>query len=264
MSTIDDTIMKSQNWLRLAICASEHIRNAVLDVLHNDVPYPDPSYQGLPRDPHLLNTFLSSQQATINNLTRTRILRQNQIDILLPPNSTMTDSSTFDIPIIQLLIRQFTPLTTAAGTWNPPNMLDISKAAFIIRASQLRNSLFHYADISSMAGTEFADYWKDVKYVLNGLGYTTSVDDLKTITLDPSNSNVKKVYMKYLDNRTVKLRSDLQKTVCSQKKQMTKMSTIAKSHTNEISNIEKCVSKGREEVDNIKSEFKKKAGWLVI
>ena len=52
-----NSIKENQYWLRLVVCASEHINPGLLGVLHNDGPNPDPTYIGIPRDPKLLYTF---------------------------------------------------------------------------------------------------------------------------------------------------------------------------------------------------------------
>ena len=49
-----NSIKENQYWLRLVVCASEHINPGLLGILHNDGPNPDPTYNGIPRDPKLL------------------------------------------------------------------------------------------------------------------------------------------------------------------------------------------------------------------
>ena len=87
MSGMANSIQQNQYWLRLVVCASEHINPGLLDVLHNDGPNPDPTYTGIPRDPKLLYTFLSTPQALaiINKLKHNGVIKQDQFELLFPP-----------------------------------------------------------------------------------------------------------------------------------------------------------------------------------
>ena len=58
-----NSIQDNQYWLRLVVCATEHINPGLLNVLHNDGPNSDPTYIGIPRDPKLLYQFLSTKQS---------------------------------------------------------------------------------------------------------------------------------------------------------------------------------------------------------
>ena len=58
MSMLALSIEKCEYWLKISVFAYEHVNPALLDVLHNDGPYPDTTYIGLPRDPKLLYIHL--------------------------------------------------------------------------------------------------------------------------------------------------------------------------------------------------------------
>ena len=132
-----NSIKENQYWLRLVVCASEHINPGLLGVLHNDGPNPDPTYIGIPRDPKLLYTFLSTPQP------------------LFPPGCVETDSKKFDPTLNQLLIRNFTTLKTANGRWKIDEILpgDTSVAANTVRAVALRNSVYHNGNPAAMKKT---------------------------------------------------------------------------------------------------------------
>ena len=87
MSGMANSIQENQYWLRLVVCASEHINPGLLGVLHNDGPKPDTTYIGTPRDPKLLNTFLTTKESfkIINKLRNKDVINDHQFELLFPP-----------------------------------------------------------------------------------------------------------------------------------------------------------------------------------
>ena len=136
-----NSIQENQYWLRLVVCASEHINPGLLDVVHNDGPNPDPTYIGIPRDPKLLYAFLSTPQSLviINRLKNIGVLKQEQFELLFPPGCNETDSKKFDPTLNQIMIRNFTTLKTANGRWKIDEIFpgDTSVAANTVRAVEL-------------------------------------------------------------------------------------------------------------------------------
>ena len=146
----EDIIKKSHNWLRLSICVSKHLVTALLNVLHNDGPNPNTSYKGIPRDPKALYVFLSTPQASalIKKLVQKKVLKPDQIALLLPPNKE-THSCKFDPTLSLVIMRNFTTLITLNGRWDTLLPNDNSLAANAVRAVLLRNFLYHYHDIAN-------------------------------------------------------------------------------------------------------------------
>ena len=204
-----DVIKKSQNWLRLSLCISKYLIAALLNVLHNDGPNPDPSYQGIPRDPKALYAFLSTPYASaiINKLVQKKVLKSYQITLLLPSNKE-THSWKFDLTISLVIMRNFTTLETSDGRWDSVLSNDNSLAANAVRAVLLRNFVDHYPDITLMMKQEFDKKWTEAEEIAAGLLYSTNITKLKTKTLDPEGCSVKKEFCRYLNNKLGKLKED--------------------------------------------------------
>ena len=131
-------------WLKLS-CAYEHINPALLDVLHNDGPNPDPTYKGVPRDPKMLYFYLSQSRKIINKLRNGKIITQAQYELLFPPGCIETDSQNFDPTLKKVMIRTFTKLKTANKCWEITKLLpdDTSIAANTIRAVEFIMSVYN-------------------------------------------------------------------------------------------------------------------------
>ena len=206
---MEDIIRKSHNWLRLSICISRYLIAALLNVLHNDGPNPDPSYQGIPRDPKALYALLSAPHASaiINKLVQKKVLKPDQITLLLPLNKE-THSWKFDPTLSLVILRNFTTLKTLNGRWDKLLPNDNSLAANAVRAVLLRNFMYHYHDITLMTKQEFDNKWTEAEKIAAGLLYSKSITKLKTKTLDPEGSSVKKEFCRYLNTKLDKLKED--------------------------------------------------------
>ena len=184
-----NSIQDNQYWLRLVVCATEHINPGLLCVLHNDGPNPDASYDGIPRDPKLLYQFLSTKQSLdIINKLKKNVLKQDQLDLLFPPGCVETDSKKFDPTLNQVLIRNFTKLKTANGWWKIDKILvgDTSVAANTVRAVALRNSVYHYGNPAAMKEPEFDNKLTEADNILKGMRYTGNISNIKKMSLDPA------------------------------------------------------------------------------
>ena len=105
------TIKEVELWLRLSTFLHEPFKFALLRILHNAKN--DPNYDGLPEDPHLLYQELRSEHFNlIQHLKKKKILQQDQINLIFPPNDNKTDSTKFDITLICILIRKCLIATT--------------------------------------------------------------------------------------------------------------------------------------------------------
>ena len=200
--SICDIVKEIQYWLRLATFLHGPLKSFLLHVLHNLGN--DPSYTGLPQNPQQLYQKFStrSSQNKINNLKGRKVLQQDQIDKLLPPNGNATDSSVFDITLLCILIRSFTTLPAPINGWgdkNPP-LMDISIAAFVIRAREWRNYI-HHTEPDKITQAEFEDKWKEGELIINQLGFAYNTTQLKTMSLDLKYENVVKSMYLYLERK---------------------------------------------------------------
>ncbi|XP_066915631.1 E3 ubiquitin-protein ligase DZIP3-like [Clytia hemisphaerica] len=186
--TVAQAIQEIENWLRLATLLHEPLKEAVLAILHNDYNH---NYVGLPRNPAALNAELRKEQININQLAKKGVLKKGQVDTLLPPNSNQTDSQTFDITLVIVLIINFTTLPPPKNGWNKKIAAgDFSLSAFVILARDWRNRLLH-ADPKSIDLNEFNLRWNEGEKIVIGLGFTTyNMNALRTRPLDVTNNLV--------------------------------------------------------------------------
>ena len=186
MTTMRDIIKECECWLKCCISVNEYITPALLDVVHNDGRNRDKKYTGLPRDPHKLYLLLSNCPI-IDELCQKNIITSEQYEILVPPNSHETDSRTFDSTLIMILIRNFTPLVTANGTWKEAYLrrTDRSVAAYAVKAIAFRNFIYHKARGKTMSKLDLDNHLTTVQNILIGLKSTVDIKEIKFMSLDP-------------------------------------------------------------------------------
>lgn len=169
---------KSRWWMRLSVCVNVHIKNALLDVLHNRVG--DNQINGLTSDPQQLFSFFVKYQHEINNQKGPK-LKKEQLEYLFPHNKRV-ETSQMDVTLVQFLIRKFCHINNAKGNWDAPDNTDNTIAANVHRAVGIRNQIFHCSNIRSE--TEFEDIWKRIKDILAGLHYQIDIEPMRTADLD--------------------------------------------------------------------------------
>lgn len=177
MSSAQTVFEKSSWWMRLAVCINVHIKPALLNVLHNHIG--DPDIIALPCDPHQLCTFLKNNKKKIENLN---YLNKDQLKALLPPNGTV-DTSQFDVTLLRFLIQTFSGIKNAKGDWRKPDGSDYTIAAYVSRAVDIRNEIFHHGNIQ-MSEDVFDEIWQRIKIILNWLRYVEDIDPIRTDHLE--------------------------------------------------------------------------------
>lgn len=192
--SIKQVTVKIEYWLRLASFLHGPLKQRLLHILHNKDN--DSSYQGLPEDPSdLYNELLTKHKKTLDNLLKNRILKKDQMEILLPQNGDKkTYSEAFDVTLIVLLVINCTTLQPPVGGWKQkfPLNSDLSVAANTLRGREWRNFLNH-TDASSIDEPAFNLKWAEGEAIYKGLGGSVTVlVDLKTMSLDPKHDLVLK------------------------------------------------------------------------
>ncbi|XP_057309487.1 uncharacterized protein LOC130647589 [Hydractinia symbiolongicarpus] len=181
--TLQKFIYSCELWLRLAMFILGPLRDALLNVLHNN---------GVPNQPKDLYNFLNSKKSLLARLKGKGVITQPQWRLLFPGGKNETDSNLFDITLIMLLIEALTSIKPNDGDWRNNNqpVMDISVGAFCIRAKSLRNYLNHFPNIADLKNPDFSTKWSELLIVINGLKYNTpfNVNDLKTVSLDLQNN----------------------------------------------------------------------------
>ena len=189
--SVENTIEEIEYWIRLATFLHEPLKNALLNILHNIAN--NEIYDGLPTDPHqLYQEFQTKHADIINELKRKKILKQDQYDLIFPPNDNKTDSSKFDITLICILIRNCcSRLPPPVNGWddkNPP-AYDTSIAANVVRAREWRNYV-HHTEPKDIDQQGFDDKWMEGTTIIHDLDYSYDTHKLKTISLDPKHQIV--------------------------------------------------------------------------
>ena len=170
-----------------------------MSVLHNKQN--DPIYQGLPENPKELYKELSTVHiGTIKKLRKKGILKDDQLEILLPKNGDYkTYSKAFDVTLLAVLIINCTTLPPPVNGWNQkvPLDSDTSIAANVLRAREWRNFLNH-VDANVINTILFQSKWKEGVDIIQGLGGTLNdLVKLKTISLDPRDDVVNRSLMDF-------------------------------------------------------------------
>ena len=172
----------------------------------------DTTYQGLPiRPADLYRELDQNHKSTLRKLLKNRVLKQDQMLLISPPNSNETHSDKFDVTLLAILIINCTTLAPPSTGWknkNPP-AADQSKAANVIRARELRN-LFHHIDPKDFDMKTFDDKWIEGEGVVQGLGYNRyDLQALKTASLDPTRLSVVHSLVQFLQIEQNKLKKQI-------------------------------------------------------
>ena len=199
--SIAETIQEIQYWLRLSLLLHEPIQKALIGILCNTSN--DPSYTGLPTDPEAMYTELSTTYKNIiKKLAKKGIIRDPQLQLILPLNDNKTYLEKLDTTIVVILIRNCTTLPTPHDGWdnnNDPPITDITIAAFCIRAREWRNYLIH-TEPSQIDMVVFQKKWNEGVGIVAGLRYAYDTNYLMTISLDPKHQLVLKGLFTFMGN----------------------------------------------------------------
>ena len=173
---------KDRRSIKCYIAVNRHLQQALLDVVH------DPQYDGLPKDPEELYKFFNKQDniKKINNLRKKNILKQDQIDLLLPQNQR-TFSNKWDVTLISVVIINFTTLPEPINGWRKElDPTDISIAAYLVQARHLRNKSNHATLETFCEEVDFNTFFTEIRLIIVGLKYKdiAQFDDLTNDTLD--------------------------------------------------------------------------------
>ena len=184
-------VANCEYWMRIAITLQNCVKPALLDILH------DPTLNGLQKNEQQLYTYLLAFKRREQQNLR-RVVFPYQWDKLCHVCTTTctsqcnrqgrTNSEDFDITLIVVLIINCTGLLPPNGDWRTfqPTSTDVSKAACVILARDLRNEINHSTNNSITTTVDFNVYWKRIEHILNGLQYNNMqlFNDLKMSSLD--------------------------------------------------------------------------------
>ena len=133
--------------------------------------------------PFTLYNQLRKVQASLLQLKNRKILTSVQWKLLFP-NNCRTDSNSFDISLLYLLIQYTCNITTPQFWATTPAPLDYSPAANIIRIKKIRNDLVHRS--LAISDVDFIKTWGELSNALLSLGYHSynEITEVQTCALD--------------------------------------------------------------------------------
>ena len=131
--------------------------------------------------PSNLLANLNANYHTLNNLQTLRVLSKSEWDLLFPPDGATTDSETFDITLLFLLLINICGLSPPRSGWHSkPDPSDTSLEANIVRVWYFRDMLAHIPTARVDTPT-FNTLWHEISAVLVSLGFDQAeIDRLKT------------------------------------------------------------------------------------
>ena len=146
--------------------------------------------------PHVLN----ANTAKLKQLKHRGIIDDSQMDLLFPPSGDSPDSKTFDITLINILLRNFCGLPCPATGWNtmPPDT-DNSFEANITRIKLMRNKFYAHVPSTQVDKTTFEDLWQKISLALTNLKIPQEqIDELKHGFLGPEEKNYVQIITQWI------------------------------------------------------------------
>lgn len=157
-------------WIRCIIYVNHHIRNALLDILHDDE-------YGLPRDPVELYKWLTKEynKSRKNKFRKYFDSVKDKIEgLILMPSNKESHSQNWDNTVIVRMISIFRKdIKAPIDGWQskePDIDEDFPLPAYLILAREIRNLFFHSV-ICKMTLYEYKLKKENIRNILVGLGY---------------------------------------------------------------------------------------------
>ena len=124
---------------------------------------------------------LNANKSVLNKLLKKKVLHKSQWDKLFPPGGVASDSNTFDITLLFLLLTNICGLTPPPSGWHTkPPASDTSHEANLARLKRYRNVLYGHVTTTGVDTPTFSALWTEISGVLVSLGLDQAeVDRLK-------------------------------------------------------------------------------------
>ena len=141
--------------------------------------------------PANLHKSLLSHHSTLKSLKTKRVLNATQWSKLYPAVPSTVSSKSFDITLLNVLLRNISGLSPPVSTrsWDKvPPATDLTREADIVRVKCFRNTVYGHAERASVDDVTFKSLWKDIRDALVRLGgpsYGSAINDLETECMDP-------------------------------------------------------------------------------
>ncbi|KXJ26120.1 uncharacterized protein LOC114575361 [Exaiptasia diaphana] len=127
----------------------------------------------------------------LKTLRKKHLLKTPQWNMLYPPSPGVPSSTSFDITLLFLLLRNTCGLRPPATGWDAaPIEADKSPEADLIRVKQCRNEIICHKNAAELSDAEFETHWAEIESALIRLGgsqYEPEIQSLKIKSVDPDN-----------------------------------------------------------------------------
>ena len=184
---------ESTNYARLCRLLVDYGSQALRDTF--DTIHPPATLHGILSSP-------SAAYLTLQGLKKKKIINPTQWGKLYPATPSSVTSSSFDITLLMVLLRNICGLSPPAstGSWDiPPPLGDNSPEANIAKIKYYRNNVYGHASQASVDDATFNVLWQDISKAVLALGsaanFATKISQLKTECMDP---DVEEHYRKLL------------------------------------------------------------------
>ena len=165
------------HWIRCVIDINHHVRNALLDILHDEI-------NGLPRDPTELYKKLSEEYNKSGNNKFQKYFDgvKDKIEgAVLMPSCKKSNSKNWDNTLIVRMISIFrkdikTPKGKGGWSTKTPDEDDFPLPAYVILAREIRNLFFHSTMDDFKPLCEYKSKKEDIRNILVGLGYKNMLE----------------------------------------------------------------------------------------
>ena len=154
-----------------------------------------------------------------------RVINDNQWDLLFPPCGSPPDSKSFDVTLLNVLLRNICGLSPPATGWNtmPPHT-DGSLEANVTRIKLFRNEVYAHVASTQVDKARFDSLWQTISKALVDLSIPQKeIDDLKTCPLGPEEEiyvqSLKDWFIREEDSK--RILDDLTTSIKSMQKQLT-------------------------------------------
>ena len=133
--------------------------------------------------PPKLKAILNDNRELLNHLQSTRVIRDEQMKVLFPPEGMPpTTSKDYDIMLLFVLLRTICGLRPPSGGWNE-KPTGTSKEADLVRIKYYINKACNHRESLEVNDHDFSSYWDEISDALKRLG--ANCEDIKKLKTSP-------------------------------------------------------------------------------
>jgi len=163
--------------------------------------------------PANLEAVLRRNKAMLQLLRARKIINPTQLGKLFPVNPSSVSSTSFDITLLMVLLRNVCGLAAPETGWDArPAATDMRLEADIARVKYFRNTVVAHAEQASVDDATFNRYWSEIRDALvrlGGVAYRAAIDSLETECMDPDVEEHYKQLLQQWKNDESNIKDDL-------------------------------------------------------